>query len=132
MAASKVLVATASFVTEIKGREVTEIKGREVRVHAGERFEATHPVAKARGELFEPEESVGVKRGSLSVPARRPTRKVATAPSWASFPVCPLCWGGQAGASPTPSPLVLNRTAQEDLLGLAAQLATGRLSAAQR
>jgi hypothetical protein len=68
MAAAKVLVATASFVTELKGREV--------RVHAGERFQASHPVVKARGELFEPEESVGVKRVS-SKPARRPTRKRA-------------------------------------------------------
>jgi hypothetical protein len=64
--AAKLLVAVASFVTELEGREV--------RVHAGERFAATHPVAKARGELFEPEESVGVKQVA-SKPARRPARK---------------------------------------------------------
>jgi hypothetical protein len=67
MAAAKVLVATASFVTELEGREV--------RVHAGERFQATHPVVKARGELFEPEEEVGVKQAPRSRPARRPRKR---------------------------------------------------------
>jgi hypothetical protein len=65
--AAKLLVATASFAADIKGQEVF--------VHAGERFQASHPVVKAHGQFFEPEESVGVKQAPRSRPARRATRK---------------------------------------------------------
>jgi len=49
--------AIASFVTEVKGEEHF--------VHAGEVLPPSHPVVKARPELFEPE-----------VPAPKPTRPV--------------------------------------------------------
>jgi len=47
MARAKLLRATSSFLTNVDGEEHF--------VHAGEVLPATHPIAKARPELFEPE-----------------------------------------------------------------------------
>ncbi len=60
MAARKlqVVVATASCVTEHQGKQV--------RVAAGARYASTHPLVKARPELFEPAEQAGVEQGKAA------------------------------------------------------------------